>query len=181
MAGDPERAFRADDLITVNRSATIARLLAGVVHDANNALQVISGTTELLLDASDLPEPVVKGLQRILTQQARAAAALAEVMTFSRQKPDALGVVDMGELVTRAIALRSYAINRARLTITPRLPADVPVQVDGSTLLLQQALLNLIVNAEQALAGRPNGAIVATTSSATPGPLSDTQTCTHPS
>jgi two-component system C4-dicarboxylate transport sensor histidine kinase DctB len=160
MAGDPERTFRADDLITVNRSATIARLLAGVVHDANNALQVISGTTELLLDASDLPEPVVKGLQRILTQQARAAAALAEVMTFSRQKPDALGVVDMGELVTRAIALRSYAINRARLTITPWLPGEVPLQVDGSALLLQQALLNLIVNAEQALAGRPNGAIV---------------------
>jgi hypothetical protein len=61
MAGDPERRFRAVDLITVNRSATIARLLAGVVHDANNALQVISGTTELLLGASDLPEPVVKG------------------------------------------------------------------------------------------------------------------------
>jgi signal transduction histidine kinase len=160
MAGDGERAFRTDDLIALNRSATIARLLAGVVHDVNNALQVIGGTTELLQDTPDLPESVAKGLQRIHAQEARAAAALAEVMAFSRQKSDARGVVNMRDLVTRAIALRAYATGRARLTLTARLPADTQLQVDGSAPLLQQALLNLIVNAEQTLAGRQGGAIV---------------------
>ena len=159
MGGNGE-GLGADDLITLNRSVTIARLLAGVVHDVNNALQVIGGTTELLQDSAGLPEPVAKGLQRIQAQHARAAAALAEVMAFSRQKADARGVVNMRDLVTRAIALRAYAIGRARLTITPRLPTDARLQVDGSAPLLQQALLNLIVNAEQALAGRQAGTIV---------------------
>jgi two-component system C4-dicarboxylate transport sensor histidine kinase DctB len=159
MAADDAGAFRPDDLITLNRSATVARLLAGVAHEVNNALQVIGGTTELLQD-SVLPEAVAKGLQRIHAQHARAAAALAEVMAFSRQRPDARGAVNLRDLVTRAIALRAHAINRARLTITARMPTDAPLHVDGSALLLHQALLNLIVNAEQALAERPGGAIV---------------------
>jgi two-component system C4-dicarboxylate transport sensor histidine kinase DctB len=157
MAADDAGAFRPDDLITLNRSATVARLLAGVAHEVNNALQVIGGTAELLQD-SVLPEAVAKGLQRIHAQHARAA--LAEVMAFSRQRPDARGAVNLRDLVTRAIALRAYAVSRARLTITPRMPTDAQLHVDGSALLLHQALLNLIVNAEQALAERPGGAIV---------------------
>jgi signal transduction histidine kinase len=57
MAADDAGAFRPDDLITLNRSATVARLLAGVAHEVNNALQVIGGTAELLQD-SEWPEPV---------------------------------------------------------------------------------------------------------------------------
>ena len=65
----------------------------------------------------------------------------------------------MREVVTRSIALRSYAIGRARLTITPRIPAEGVFRVEGSAALLQQALLNLIVNAEQSLTGHTGSAI----------------------
>ena len=160
MAHEWADAVQADDLITLNRSATVARLLSGVVHEVNNALQVIGGTTELLQDSPGLTEPVAKGLQRILAQHTRAASALAEVMMFSRQKSDARGVVNVREIVTRSIALRSYAIGRARLTISQHVPAEGRFSVEGSAPLLQQALLNLIVNAEQSLAGRPGGAII---------------------
>jgi signal transduction histidine kinase len=158
--GNESWSRRVDDLITLNRSATIARLLAGVVHEVNNALQVIGGTTELLQNSPGLTEPVVKGLQRIHAQNTRAASALAEVMTFSRENADARGPVNVRNVVTRAIALRSYAVSRARLTIAQHVPAEGRLNVDGSAPLLQQALLNLIVNAEQALAGRVGGAIV---------------------
>lgn len=160
MSNESPGSLRVDDLITLNRSATIARLLSGVVHEVNNALQVIGGTTELLQDSPGLTEPVAKGLQRIHAQNTRAASALAEVMTFSRQKADARGPVNIRDIVTRAIALRSYAISRARLTIAQHLPSEGRISVDGSAPLLQQALLNLIVNAEQSLAGRAGGAIV---------------------
>jgi signal transduction histidine kinase len=158
--GNESWSRRVDDLITLNRSATLARLLAGVVHEVNNALQVIGGTTELLQNSPGLTEPVVKGLQRIHAQNTRAASALAEVMTFSRENADARGPVNVRNVVTRAIALRSYAVSRARLTIAQHVPAEGRLNVDGSAPLLQQALLNLIVNAEQALAGRVGGAIV---------------------
>jgi len=157
MADDRARALQADDLITLNRSATVARLLSGVVHDVNNALQVIGGTTELLRDLPELSEPTLKGLQRIHEQNARAAAALAEVMTFSRQKHDARSVVNLREVISRSVALRAYAISRARLTIAQHTPSEGRFSVDGSAALIQQALLNLIINAEQALEGRLEG------------------------
>jgi signal transduction histidine kinase len=148
-----------DDLITLNRSATVARLVSGVFHELNNALQVIGGTVELLQDTPGLPDAVIKGLQRIHGQNARAASAISEVMTFARQRTDARGRVNVRDVATRAVGLRSYAISRARLAIAFDPPKDGQVSVDGSATLLQQAVLNLIVNAEQALAGRSDGAI----------------------
>ena len=47
-----------DDLVTLNRSATVARLVAGVFHELNNSLQVIGGLTELLQDSPGLPPAV---------------------------------------------------------------------------------------------------------------------------
>src|SRR5262245_18085025 len=159
MADDRARALQADNLITLNRCATVARLLSGVVHDVNNALQIIGGTTELLRDLPELSEPTLKGLQRIHEQNARAAAALAEVMSFSRQKHDARSVVNLREVISRSVALRAYAISRARLTIAQHTPSEGRFSVDGSAALIQQALLNLIINAEQALEGRASGRI----------------------
>ena len=148
-----------EDLITLNRSATVARLVSGVFHELNNALQVIGGTTELLQDLPGLPDAVVKGLERIHGQNARAGGAISEVMTFARQKTDARGRVNVRDVTTRAVGLRSYAISRARLTIVFDAPKEGRMAVDGSATLLQQAVLNLIVNAEQALAGRADGTI----------------------
>jgi signal transduction histidine kinase len=148
-----------EDLITLNRSATVARLVSGVFHELNNALQVIGGTAELLQDLPGLPDAVAKGLQRIHSQNARAASAISEVMTFARQKTDARGPVNVRDVATRAVALRSYAISRARITIALDPPKEGRVDVEGSATLLLQAVLNLIANAEQALAGRADGAI----------------------
>src|SRR4030095_108234 len=159
ISNDEAEAMQTDDLITLNRSATVARLLSGVVHEVNNALQVIGGTTELLQDLPGLSEPARKGLWRIHAQTTRAAAALSEVMTFSRQKNDVHGIVNMREVMSRSVALRAYAISRARLSIAQQAPSDGRVSVEGSATLLQQALLNLIINAEQALDGRPSGTI----------------------
>jgi signal transduction histidine kinase len=159
MAEKRAAALQADDLVTLNRSATVARLVSGAVHEVNNALQVIGGTTELLHDLPGLSDPMLKGLQRIHEQNARAAAALAEVMTFSRQKHDVRGVVNLRDMISRSVALRAYAISRARLTIAHHTPSEGRFSVEGSAALLQQALLNLIINAEQALEGRSGGRI----------------------
>lgn len=151
----PER----EDLITLNRSATIARLVAGVFHDVNNSLQVIGGIAELLQDTPGLPTDVADGLTRIHGQNAKAGTAIMEVMTFVRQKTDARGRLNMRDLVERAVAMRTFAIGRARLIISFNPPKTGQATVSGNAALVQQAILNLIVNAEQALADRPEGAI----------------------
>ena len=148
-----------EDLVTLNRAATTSRLVSGVFHELNNSLQVIGGLAELLQDSPGVPGAVVDGLRRIHGQHAKAASAIAEVMTFARQKADVRGRVNMRDLTSRSVGLRSFAIGRARLSIAFEPPAGGRVDVNGYASLLQQAVLNLIVNAEQSLAGQKDGAI----------------------
>jgi two-component system C4-dicarboxylate transport sensor histidine kinase DctB len=148
-----------EDLVTLNRSATVARLVAGVFHELNNSLQVIGGLAELLQDTPGVPASVADGLRRIHGQNAKAGNAIAEVMAFARQKTDVRSRVNLRDLTTHAVGLRAFAIGRARLTVVFEPPKVGAVSVDGSANLLMQAVLNLIVNAEQALAGQHGGTI----------------------
>ena len=148
-----------EDLVTLNRSATVARLVAGVFHEMNNSLQVIGGLAELLQDTPGLPNSVIDGLRRIHGQNAKAGVAIAELMAFVRQKTDVAGRVNMRDLTTRAIGLRAFALGRARLTMSFEPPKTGVVDVHGHASLLMQAILNLIVNAEESLAGQQGGTI----------------------
>jgi two-component system CheB/CheR fusion protein len=159
MATDGSGLPTREDLITLNRAATVARLVAGVFHELNNSLQVIGGLTYLLQDTPGLPRPVADDLRRIHAQNVKAGSAIAEVMAFSRQKADARGRVNLRDLVTRAVGLRAFAVSRARLTVAFEPPKAGVVDVHGYARLLLQAVLNVIVNAEQALAGQRGGAI----------------------
>ncbi len=150
-----------DVLVALNRSATIARLLSGAVHDVNNALQVIAGSVELLEQQPGLPQAVAKSLDRIKRQSERAAGALAELQAFTKASLEGRERVSLRECVRQAIALRRYAA--ARLGLTFELKADeqgVDVVV-GNAGFLQQAVLNVLVNAEQAMSER-QGVIVVT-------------------
>ena len=146
--------------LTLNRLATIARLVAGAAHEVNNALQVIGGSAELLQNRTDLPEPVQKTLTRIRDQAARAASAMTGVVALSRAQPDrATYLVDVCDIATRAVELRRYSIGRADLTVQLDVPSE-PQLVTGHRLHLLQAALNMIQNAEQVLAPRRSGRIL---------------------
>lgn len=151
-----------DDVVTLNRLATIARVLAGTAHDVNNALQIIGGSAELLEGQPDLTETQRRSLQRIRGQSARAAAAVEEVMHFARDRSDAFVDADLRAIVAKAVAMRAFLIRRAGLTLDfdhASAPAAV-IRARGSLLL--QAVLNLILNAEQALAGQAGASIAIT-------------------
>lgn len=150
-----------DVLIALNRSATVARLLSSAVHEVNNALQVISGTVEILETRSELDPALARSLERLRTQSARAAGALADVLVFTKAPIDEFVAVNMRDVATHSIGLRAFAVRRAGLSI--RLDADesIPFIVRGNRGRLQQALLNMIVNAEQALAGSKGAIAVA--------------------
>ena len=156
MAGDaPEdsRLPSRDALIALNRSATAARLLSGAVHEVNNALQVISGTVEILQGRTDLGDPVTRALERVRAQSARAAGALADVLVFTKGSVDETVPVDLRETITYCLGVRRFAIHRAGLATRFEPNPDETYVVMGTRSLIQQAVLNLIMNAEQALAG----------------------------
>jgi len=147
-----------DDIVVLNRAATIARLLSGVAHEVNNALQVISGSVELLEDVA-LPEQARVRIGRIRTQHDRAAMVVQNLVAFSRERPEGTARVSLRDLLTRAVGLRAYAAGRAGLQLDLAMPEGRPLLVMGNLMELQQAVLNLIANAEQALAGSAGGVI----------------------
>ena len=144
--------------LTLNRLATVARQVAGAAHEVNNALQVIGGSAELLQNRTDLPEAVQKTLTRIRDQAARAASAMTGVVALSRAQPDGTSRVDLCDVASRAVELRQYSIGRADLAVQLHVP-PTPQLVRGHRLHLLQLALNLIQNAEQALAPRRAGVI----------------------
>jgi two-component system NtrC family sensor kinase len=149
-----------DALVALNRSATTARLLSGVIHEVNNALQVISGTVELLQTRPDVPPSINPALERLSKQTARAAAVLAEVLVFTRGSVADVGRINMREVAEHSLALRAFSIKRAGLTSKLVAAEDARFNVSGNRSQVQQALLNLIVNAEQSLAGTKGGEVV---------------------
>ena len=151
VSDDPQLPSR-DAMLALNRSATAARLMAGAIHEVNNALQVISGTVELLQGRTDLPEPVARALDRLRKQGTKAGAALADVLVFTKAAVDETTRVDMREMIDYCVGVRRFAIQRAGLTVRWEPDPSAPLAVVGTRGLLQQAVLNLIINAEQALA-----------------------------
>jgi hypothetical protein len=79
--------------------------VSSATHD-NNALQVISGTVELLLGSPNLPEGMAQALGRIARSQARRSHCRGDGAT--RSTTDAMGPVDLRAVVLRAVALRRY-------------------------------------------------------------------------
>lgn len=145
-------------LLALNRATTTARLLSGVIHEINNALQVISGTVELLEARTDLPPATKPALDRLRNQSTRMAATLSEVQLFTRASVHETALVSLREVAEHSATLRTFAIRRAGLTISVTDEGGEPV-VSGNRAQLQQAVLNVIANAEQALAPARRGAI----------------------
>lgn len=150
-SGPPPLAW----LAAVNRQSLAVRLLATTVHDVNNILQVMSGAAEVLaLDPT--PAAVAKRTTSIVGQSAAATAVLHNLITFVRAESPAQDGARPLALAQQALAFRQHAVRKLRLTAAAE---GDDVECAMARHRLQQVLLNLVVNAEQALAGRPHGTL----------------------
>lgn len=152
--GDVPALPDAARLLQINRLATSARMVAGLAHELNNALQVAGGLVELLAARTDIPPDARLRIHKIGGQTEKAAAAIRQVLAFTREGAGEVGRVDLVALIEQVVAIRRYNIGRAGITITLDLPST-PLEVTGDGRALLQLLLNLVINAEEALAHQP--------------------------
>ena len=95
-------------------------------------------------------EQTRRGLETILSESERAAKIVRNLLTFARKRHTTRAMVDMNQVVRETLALRSYEQRVSNITILEALPSGLP-QVFADPHQIQQILLNLIVNAEQAM------------------------------
>lgn len=152
----PDGAPSPEWLEVANYHATVAHLLSTVVHQVNNALQTIGGHAELLRTEPGVGITVARRAEAIANVTSRIAQLLADVQSLARPREEP-GIVDLRVVAERALALRQYGLGRAKI--------DASVVGEGVTLVtaethaLFQVVLNLILNAEQALSGGSGGRV----------------------
>ena len=141
-------------LAQINRLTTIARFVSGLAHELNNSLQVMGGLAELLADRADIPPDAVVRIRQIGGQADRASGVIRQVLGFVRDPGGDGGAVDLGAVVERALALRRYQLGRARIEVTWDARPQERCRVSGRERAIEQVVLNLLVNAEEALDGQ---------------------------
>ena len=142
-------------LLQADRLAQLGALLSAVAHELNNPLAAIAAFAELL-GANQSPVELKESADIILTEAMRAGRIIGTLLDFARQRPRMQGAVDLAEVVERALALQRGALKKAGVLVDWVVPSDLPA-VMGDMQELQQVVLNVVVNARQAIesTGRP--------------------------
>jgi signal transduction histidine kinase len=139
-----------EQLRQAQKMEAIGRLAGGVAHDFNNLLTVINGYSELVLEAVDRYDELVRPLVAEIHQAgARAAALTGQLLAFSRQQIVQPRPVDLNGLVSDLQRMLSRVIGEdIELTTTLRPGLD---RVSADPAQLEQVILNLAVNARDAM------------------------------
>ncbi len=127
----------------------VGRLAGGVAHDFNNLLTAILGYTELLLSDVGPDDPKAAELNEILAAAQRAASLTRQLLTFSRKQVEQVEVVDVGATVRGMEQMLRRVIGEDVIFKTV-VPDDLG-QVRADRSQIEQVLLNLVVNARDAM------------------------------
>lgn len=149
-------AERDQQMHRVQKMEAVGRITAGVAHDFNNLLAVIMGNIELQMNLGQNKSPdSVRFLDNALSASIMGSQLTRKLLAFGRRSPLKPEVVDLNQIVTDLDDLFMQTISE-KSTLERKLADDIQlISVDRS--LLENVLLNLIINARDAL---PSGGVI---------------------
>jgi two-component system, cell cycle sensor histidine kinase and response regulator CckA len=142
-------------LLQAQKMEAIGRLAGGVAHDFNNLLTVMTGYSEQLIDRLEARDPLRRKAEAIRSAAQRAAALTQQLLAFSRRQMQQPRIVNLNEAVGRMNRLLGRLIGEDIELVTELAPGPTCVRADP--LHLEQVLMNLAVNARDAM---PRGGVL---------------------
>jgi len=140
-----------------DKLASLGRLTSGIAHEINNPLTGVLSYSSILLKRKDLPPEVKKDLEVIVRESKRCREIVKRLLDFARQEPPKKSNVNMNEVITRTISLLSNEFNLKNISVQIKSAGDLPtIRADANQ--MQQVLINLLVNAADAI-GKEGGEI----------------------
>jgi two-component system NtrC family sensor kinase len=157
-----QRERMAEQMTQTEKLTSLGLLAAGVAHEVNTPLAVISNYTQML--AKQLPEgdPKQALIEKIVKQTFRASEIVNNLLNFSRTGAAELTNIDLNRVVEETLSLVAHPLKTSQIQIVREFGQGLPA-VRGSANKLQQVFLNLFLNARDAM---PSGGMLEVRTSA---------------
>jgi len=133
--------------------AALGTLSAGLAHELNNPVGIISSRIDLMLQEADelgLPPQVRQDLEVLHRHSLRVARIARGLLSFARQSPGDRGLLDLNRVVEDTMLLLEKQVSKEGITVRRSLARDLP-PMQGDPNALQQVVLNLLTNARDAM------------------------------
>jgi two-component system cell cycle sensor histidine kinase/response regulator CckA len=140
-----------DQLRQTQKMEAIGKLAGGIAHDFNNILTVIGGNVELL--ESELPpsDPMREDLRQIAKATSRGASLTRRLLAFSRKDRNGPRIVDLEEVIPELTKMLVPVLGETITLDVESSGEETPVAIDSGE--LEQVILNLVLNARDAMPG----------------------------
>lgn len=153
-----ERKALEQRLFHAEKMEGIGRLASGVAHDFNNLLAAIIGFAELAQSRLPVEHPVQHDLRHIIEASERAAKLVRQLLGFARKQPTQPKPTEINKVIHDLLPLLERTLGeniRAQLQLTD---ADTTVMIDPSQ--IEQIIMNLALNARDAMRNRGSGQLI---------------------
>lgn len=144
----PQKSVEAQ-LIQAQKMEAIALLTGGIVHDFNNILTTILGYTDLVLMAYEKKDVIRSYVEEIKTAGERAALLINQLLSFTRKSNESVGIIDLNVLIKDMLEMIRRLIGE-NIKLEVKLGSEKCL-IRGKSVHIQQILMNLIVNAKDAM------------------------------
>jgi signal transduction histidine kinase/CheY-like chemotaxis protein len=146
-----ELARSREELAQAQRLEAIGQLTGGVAHDFNNLLTVIIGNLEMILDARSDHDKIERLAQSAIKAAHRGEHLVRQLLTYARRQISHPQTVDVNQLISNIENLIRRVIGEQIEVVTILSPDLAPVHID--TAQFETAILNLVINSRDAMAG----------------------------
>ena len=147
--GEAERSQLSEQLLEVQKLESLGRLAGGVAHDFNNLLTVILGDADMMREKLASDDPLRKNIDSLTAAAGRASDLTRQLLAFSRRQVRQLRVLDLNDAIRESVKMLRRLLSEDIELIAELDPTVSRVKVDPGQ--LDQVLINLVVNAKEAM------------------------------